>query len=145
MLGIPKWNLIIQDECLQSHLLAPPVWGHGPLSEPKPLHNPGTSVTITITAPGSGSSTFWCWWTFLPFVHTYFVLLLVGLGASVCATRTHSWSSSQLWSYWTCLCQALLIFCKILCEVCCEDCASAMFWDWNELLGLHWKSKSAGK
>lgn len=39
---------------------------------------------------------------------------------------------------------ALLISCKILCKVCCEHCASAMFWEWSELLGLHWKSKSAG-
>lgn len=57
-----------------------------PQTTAKPRH-------ITITAL---SSTFWCWWTFLPFGHTPFVLPLVGLGASACAPHSHSWSSSQL-------------------------------------------------
>lgn len=127
-----------------------------PLPHSRPLQNPGTFFDHREPQPLAqvASLMSWCWWTFLCSC-TPFVFLLVGLGASICASHRDMSlivfvfvillkAVKKQMSVPGVVRMALLIFCKTLLKVCGEHCASAVFWEEYEPVVLRWKSTSAG-
>lgn len=124
--GIPRLNHLIQDESLQSQLHQ---CEDVPSTRPQTTAKSRHSVTITSHTSCLRYFSVLVLMSISSFC-THTLCTFRALGASVCATCTHSCSSSQLWSVGGVCARtmALLVSCKILCKVCCEDCASTMFW-----------------